>query len=255
MIRVVIIGAGNVAIHLAKALRATDSVELVQYYSRSARNQSYFHSSIPQANDLGALLRADVYVIAVKDDVIKDLAPVLKKLAGLVVHTSGTVPLEALADCPRHGVFYPVQTFSKDRELDWSSTPLVLETADPADMHLLRTLASALSDSIFEIDSQGRKKLHLAAVFANNFSNHMFTLSKEVCLENELPFELVKPLIMETAKKVMHMEPEDAQTGPARRHDRLVMNEQEAQLSEEKKEIYSLLSRSIEARSKITGNQ
>lgn len=83
----------------------------------------------------------------------------------------------------------------------------------------------------------------------------MFTLSKEVCLENELPFELVKPLIMETAKKVMHMEPEDAQTGPARRHDRLVMNEQEAQLSEEKKEIYSLLSRSIEARSKITGNQ
>ncbi len=248
MIRVVIIGAGNVAIHLSRAMVDSTRIRLVQIFSRSERNASSLPGSVPRTDDLGALAEADVYLVAVKDDAISALAPALKHLPGLVAHTSGTVSMDALAGVDRRAVFYPVQTFSKDRELDWKSIPLVLETSDPNDMGLLRSLAAELSDSIYVIDSAGRKKLHLAAVFANNFSNHMFRLSKEICLDNELSFDLLRPLILETASKVISMEPEAAQTGPARRKDRKVMSEQEDQLDAEKKEIYSLLSDSIATR-------
>lgn len=248
MIRVVIIGAGNVAIHLSRAMVDSTRIRLVQIFSRSEKNIASLPGSVPRTDDLGALAEADVYLVAVKDDAISALAPVLKHLSGLVAHTSGTVSMDALAGIDRRGVFYPVQTFSKDRELDWKSIPLVLETSDPNDMGLLRSLAAELSDSIHEIDSAGRKKLHLAAVFANNFSNHMFRLSKEICQDNELSFDLLRPLILETASKVISMEPEAAQTGPARRKDRKVMSDQEDQLDAEKKEIYSLLSDSIATR-------
>ncbi len=252
MIRVVIIGAGNVAIHLSRAMVDSTGIRLLQIFSRSEKNASYLPGSVPRTDDLGTLVEADIYVIAVRDDAISSLAPALKHLSGLVVHTSGTVSMDGLSGIARRGVFYPVQTFSKDRDLDWKSIPMVLETSDPDDMELLRRLAAELSDAIYEIDSSGRKKLHLAAVFANNFSNHMFRLAEEICQENELPFDLVRPLILETASKVISMEPEAAQTGPARRRDIEVMSEQEEQLDTEKKEIYSILSESIAARYKET---
>ena len=245
MIRVVILGSGNVAIHLAKGLNDATGAELVQYYSRSDRNNSYFPATITRTDNLDQLEEADLYIIAVKDEAVEGIGSNLAGRGGLVVHTAGGISIDALAACPRRGVFYPVQTFSKDRALDWSGTPLALETALPEDMVFLKNFASMFSEKVFEIDSPGRRNLHLAAVFANNFSNHMFTLSKEVCLEHGLPFELVKPLILETAKKVMVLAPEDAQTGPARRLDGAVMSEQSARLDEEKKEIYTLLSDSI----------
>ena len=248
MIRVVLLGAGNLAVHLAKGLEDAPGIRLVQHYSRTAKNNSYFPTSVPRTNDLKKLKKADLYLIAVKDEAIGVIGSELKECKGLVVHTEGTIPMGVLGMCPNHGVFYPVQTFSKDREIKWSNIPLALETARSEDMVLLKTFASQLSDKIFEIDSKSRKHLHLAAVFANNFSNHMFTLSKELCLEGQLPFELVKPLIQETARKIMVLEPEDAQTGPARRRDELVMEEHRSQLDQEKKEIYSLLSESIAKR-------
>lgn len=245
MVRVVLIGSGNLAIHLAKGMHASSGVELVQYYSRSDKDHSYFPASLPRTDDLNDLAEADIYVIAVKDDVIREVGSGLQDCKGLVVHTAGTISMEALAGCSRRGVFYPVQTFSRDRSISWSTTPLALETASPEDMYLLKEFAANFSENVYEINSEARKKLHLAAVFANNFSNHMYTLSKEVCLKNGLPFDLVKPLILETARKVMVLEPEEAQTGPARRKDQVVMNEQKSHLDQEKKEIYSLLSRSI----------
>ena len=248
MIRVVVIGAGNVAIHLSRALVGSDGIRLVQVYSRSEPKEDLFPASVPRTGDLGGLEEADIYVIAVRDDAIMGLGEKLAHLSGLVVHTSGTVSVDALKGVSRRGVFYPVQTFTKERELNWKEIPLVLETAEPSDMALLNSLASALSETVFQLDSVGRKKLHLAAVFANNFSNHMFRLSKEICQESELPFDLLRPLILETAGKAMSMEPERAQTGPARRRDKRVISSQEDQLDTEKKEIYSLLSRSISKR-------
>ena len=248
MIRVVLIGSGNVAIHLARALEKTEKVRLVQYFSRTDENNDYFSESIPHAKSMDSLVRADVYIIAVSDGAIEEVSHKIPDDAGLVVHTSGSIPMESLKSKKRHGVLYPVQTFSKDRELDWKKIPLALEASSPDDMAVLRNLANELSDQVYEIDSDRRKKLHLSAVFANNFSNHMFALAKELCEENQLDFELVKPLILETGKKVMSISPEEAQTGPARRRDSSVMENQAKQLDARKKEIYDLLSKSISSR-------
>ena len=248
MIRVVLIGAGNVAIHLAKGLEKSETVRLLQYFSRTDANAHYFSENIPHTKDLGSLVAADVYLIAVKDESIEEVASKISDREGLVLHTSGSIPLESLRPSKRYGVLYPVQTFSKDRELDWKQIPLALEASSPDDMTLLRKLASTLSDQLYEIDSARRKKLHLSAVFANNFSNHMFTLAKELCEKNQLDFDLLKPLIAETGKKVKSIAPEDAQTGPARRNDLTVMEDQGNQLDSEKKIIYRVLSESISSR-------
>ena len=248
MIRVVLIGAGNVAINLAGAMQKTETVKLIQYFSRTDRNDHYFPDSISRSKDLHALDEADVYLIAVKDEAIEEVASNLFEKKGLVLHTSGSISIDALKTNPRRGVLYPVQTFSKDRKLDWKNIPLALETSAKEDMTLLRELAIQLSDHICEIDSMKRKKLHLAAVFANNFSNHMFALAQELCEENDLDFDLVKPLIEETGNKVMTISPSKSQTGPARRHDLGVLADQSDQLDKEKEDIYNLLSQSIASR-------
>ena len=248
MIRVVLIGSGNVAVHLARALEKTESTKLVQYFSRTDRNKHYFSETIPHTKDLVSLVEADVYLIAVKDEAIEEVASHISDQKGLVLHTSGSISLESLKSAKRYGVLYPVQTFSKDRELDWKKIPLALEASSPDAMALLRELASSLSDQVYEIDSLRRKKLHLSAVFANNFSNHMFALAEELCQENQLDFELLKPLISETGKKVISIPPKEAQTGPARRHDYTVLEEQANELSRDKKVIYELLSQSISSR-------
>ena len=245
MIRVVLIGSGNVAVHLARAMEEKEKVRLVQYYSRSAKNSVYFSETIPNTQDIRSLAEADIYLIAVKDEAIEEIAGQIRTEKGMLVHTSGSTPMESLASSPRHGVIYPVQTFSKDREMDWRQTPLALEASSIQEMEVLKEMASAFSSHLYEIDSKQRKKLHLAAVFANNFSNHMFALSKEVCEENNLDFDLLKPLIEETGKKVLSVSPEEAQTGPARRGDLKVMLDQEKELDERKRTIYSMLSESI----------
>lgn len=248
MIRVALIGAGNVAIHLAKALEKTVSFKLVQYFSRHDKNNHYFPESVPQTSDIDSLVEADIYLIAVTDRAIQKVASQLSNRSGLVLHTSGSIPMSVLNSIKRHGVFYPVQTFSKEGTIDWKKTPLALEASSAQDMELLRRFASEISDHTYEIDSERRKKLHLSAVFANNFSNHMFTLAKAICDENELDFELLKPLIQETSAKVMSISPEQAQTGPARRHDVEVLKEQTSQLNVEQEKIYTLLSESISKR-------
>jgi predicted short-subunit dehydrogenase-like oxidoreductase (DUF2520 family) len=248
MIRVVLIGAGNVAIHLARAMEQTEKVRLVQHYSRSTKNSAYFSETIPNTQDIRSLAEADIYLIAVKDEAIEEIAVQIRTKRGMLVHTSGSIPMESLESSPRHGVLYPIQTFSKDREMDWSQTHLALEASSIQEMELLKEMASAFSPRFCEIDSKQRKKLHLAAVFANNFSNHMFALSKEVCEENDLDFDLLKPLIEETGKKVLTVSPEEAQTGPARRGDLEVMLDQENELDEKKRTIYSILSKSITER-------
>ena len=248
MIRVVLIGSGNVAIHLARALEKAEKVRLVQYFSRTDRNKEYFSESIPHTQNMDSLVQADVYIIAVSDGAIEEVARQIPYKESLVLHTSGSVPMASLGSMNRHGVLYPVQTFSKDRSLDWKKIPLALEASSPDEMALIKSLANLLSDQVYEIDSERRKKLHLSAVFANNFSNHMFALAKELCEENQLEFGLIKPLILETGQKVMTSSPEEAQTGPARRHDLSVIENQANQLDTHKKEIYDLLSKSISSR-------
>ena len=170
------------------------------------------------------------------------------QLNGLVVHTSGSVAMTALNDKLRRGVLYPVQTFSKGKAMDFKSVPLALETENENDYELLFKLAASISDQVIQVNSNQREKLHLSAVFANNFSNYMFLTAKDICDQNDLPFETLKPLILETAQKLMNTDPKVAQTGPARRNDTKVIEKQLMSLKDEKKEIYRVLSAAIKKR-------
>lgn len=245
MIKVVLLGSGNVAYHLALALKSAEQVELIQRYSRHGNNDAFFDASLPCSSDLKDLKKADIYILAVKDDSIGSLSEKLKHLNGLVVHTSGSMDMKILCPGLKRGVLYPVQTFTIQQKIDFKKVPLAIEAETREDLKLLHSLAAALSEKVFELDSSAREMLHVAAVFANNFSNYMFACADALCKEFKLPFDILRPMILETGKKVQDMDPYKAQTGPARRNDRAVIEKHIAMLQGEKKEIYTLLSESI----------
>jgi predicted short-subunit dehydrogenase-like oxidoreductase (DUF2520 family) len=145
----------------------------------------------------------------------------------------------------RRGVIYPVQTLSLHRKVDFREVPLAIESEHEQDGLILSELAHILSDKVYELSSEKREKLHMAAVFANNFSNYMFIQASELCLENDIPFDILKPMILETGKKVLKLDPVDAQTGPARRNDQEVIEKHLRDLQGTRKEIYRLLSKEI----------
>ena len=164
-----------------------------------------------------------------------------------VVHTSGTASLETLDPKNKRGVFYPLQTFSKNKEIDFSEIPFCLETENESDYALLEAVAKSISNSVFSINSEQRKALHVSAVFVNNFTNHLYQIGQEICEEHQVPFEILKPLIQETAKKINILNPIDAQTGPAKRNDSSTIETHlEYLTSENQKNIYKLLTQSIQ---------
>jgi len=245
MIKVVLLGSGNVAYHLALALKSADHVDLIQRYSRNGNNNSSFDTSLPCTNQLKDLKKADLYIIAINDDSISSFSKKLQSLDGLVVHTSGSIGMKELDENLRRGVFYPVQSFTIHKKIDFKKVPLIIEADSKEDLQMLQTLASTLSDQVFELNSSEREKLHISAVFANNFSNYMFACADALCKEFKLPFDVLKPIILETAKKIQNIDPFEAQTGPARRNDQATIEKHLALLQGEKKEVYQLLSKAI----------
>ncbi len=243
MIKVTIVGTGNISYHLQKAFSVTEEVHLVQVLQSRVKT---FDSSLNHSSDIKNPKETDIYIIAVSDDAITSVAQHLSTTEKLVVHTSGSKSLNSLSPAIRKGVFYPLQTFSKEREVDFKTIPICIESNDSKDMELLKRLALAISDKVFEIDSKKRKALHLAAVFVNNFSNHMYQLADTFCEENNVSFDLLKPLIKETAAKIETLTPLEAQTGPATRNDTHTIKRHLEQLKTKKqKEIYSILTESI----------
>lgn len=231
--KVVLIGRGRLATNLEHALLSAGH-EVVSVNSRTLE-------ALPT--------EADVFVIAVKDAALTDvIRSATKGREGqLFVHTAGSMPIDVFAGLTAHyGVFYPMQTFSKERMVDFNDIPVFLETNDEVSMERLKMLASTLTPHIYELDSEGRKHLHLAAVFACNFVNHCYALSAEVLAAKGLPFSVMLPLVDETAKKVHELAPREAQTGPAVRGDQNVMQAQAALLDGRTKEIYEQLSLSIQ---------
>lgn len=245
MITAILLGSGNVAIHLARAIQSAEGVVLKQRYARSGNNDAFFDKQITKTDRLEDLTDADIYLIAISDDAISSLSARLKGSDALVVHTSGSVPMHSLRCNSPRGVLYPVQTFSKKLPINFSEVPLCLETERITDMELLKQFASTLSSKVYEINSEQREKLHLAAVFANNFSNYMFNIAEDICRRHHFSFEILKPLIMETANKILEMSPYDAQTGPARRNDQKVIQKQTRLLESANKEIYTLITKAI----------
>jgi len=219
--KVVLIGSGNVATQLAH-LFIEKGIKVLQVYSfhlDHAKQIANFTGS-DTTNSLDEIRKdADLYVIAVKDDAIPEINSRLKLPGKLVIHTAGAVPLEEInLISDQTGVFYPLQTFSKTRNAYWQNIPIILEASSPETLLILKQFASEISGSVFEMNSNSRKKLHLAAVFANNFVNHLLGEAKEI-LDKEIPLSILEPLVRETIDKAFSQGIEASQTGPARRHD------------------------------------
>ncbi len=219
MIKVVIIGSGNVAQHLIQSFVNSKDIDLVQVFSRQNEAVSHLIDSVKITSDLSDLVMADLYILAISDDAIASVSSQLPFNNRFVVHTAGSVSLEVLDEKNRRGVFYPLQTFSKNRVIDYSEITICLESENEADFILLEKTAHILSDKVQKIDEKQRKALHVSAVFVNNFVNHLYQIGNEICSENNLSFDILKPLILETANKVMTLSPTESQTGPAIRDD------------------------------------
>ncbi len=251
MTKVIIIGSGNVVQHLIQAFQnkiVLDSqIELVQVFARNKKSLAHLLDSNRITSDYTQLQVADVYIIAVSDDAIAEVSAQLPFENKFVVHTSGTVALEALNNKNRKGVFYPLQTFSKNKEVDFKNIPICLEAENETDLQLLKNLAHSISNSVYEISSEQRKALHVSAVFVNNFVNHLYQMGSDICEENQIPFDILKPLIQETANKIVTLSPQDAQTGPAKRNDLKTIEAHEQFLTDKNQAtIYTILTQSIQ---------
>ncbi len=245
MISIVILGSGNVATHLTQAFLKADAINVAQVYSRTIENISYLKQKTSITDNLKDLKDADIYIISITDDAIAEFSKKLNLNKKLVVHTSGSISMDALKGNFDKGVLYPLQTFSKGKKIKFKSIPICVEATSKKNLNLLKKLAISISKKVVDFDSKQREKLHLSAVFVNNFVNHLYQVGNEICEQNNVPFEVLQPLIKETAKKITKLSPKDAQTGPAKRNDVKVMKKQLSQLTDSQKEIYKLLSASI----------
>jgi|Laugresbdmm110dd_1035094.scaffolds.fasta_scaffold23755_3 predicted short-subunit dehydrogenase-like oxidoreductase (DUF2520 family) len=251
MIKVSIIGSGNVAQHLIVALQNSiingAEMELIQVYTRQKSTLSHLLDFNKITDDWKTLAEADLFIIAVSDEAISTVSEQIPYKNKLVVHTSGGISLEAIASNNRKGVFYPLQTFTKNNAVDFKIIPICIESQNASDYQLLQNVAQAISDSVFAINSEQRKALHVAAVFVNNFTNHLYKIGNDICIENNVPFEILKPLIQETAEKITQLSPNESQTGPAIRNDIETINAHLSFLSDEnQKNIYNILTQSIQ---------
>lgn len=249
---IVFVGAGNLATNLAKALYRK-GFRIVQIFSRteeSARNLA-LQVEADYTTDLKELTGdAKLYIVSLKDAAFVELLPQIAegKEHALLVHTAGSIPMSVWeGHTQRYGVFYPMQTFSKQREVKFDEIPFFIEAKTAEDVDLLKAIAATLSDHVYEASSEQRKSLHLAAVFICNFTNHMYALAADLLEKYQLPFNVMLPLIDETARKVHELAPRDAQTGPAVRYDKNVIENHLAMLADlpALQEIYKLMSKSI----------
>ena len=243
---IVFLGFGNVNFHLIKTLYKHNKDSVIQVYNRSKTNLNKELNNIPFTTDLSKIKEADLYIIGIPDDAIAAFSETLPLKNKLVVHTSGSVSMEALSKRNRKGVFYPLQTFSKNREVNFNTIPICIEAKEEADLELLTNLGKSLSEKVVEIDSDERSKLHLAAVFVNNFVNHLYAIGDDILGNNELSFDLLHPLIEETASKVKTLSPSEVQTGPARRGDQKTIEKHLHLLKEgPESELYQQLTESL----------
>lgn len=246
MVSVVILGAGNVATHLFDAFGKTNYVSVKQWFNRSLKALESFKSKVAITNSISELADADVYILAISDDAIAGLSQQLPYEGKLVVHTSGTVGIHDLDRKHRRGVFYPLQTFSKDSKIDFKDVPICIETLEKSDFQMLKALAEAVGSPYYKINTEQRQILHLSAVFVNNFTNQLYRIAHEISDGKSISFDVLKPLILETAKKVQTLSPYMAQTGPAKRNDKKTIKKHLKLLeNNDHKAIYELLTQSI----------
>jgi predicted short-subunit dehydrogenase-like oxidoreductase (DUF2520 family) len=246
MLSVVIIGAGNVATHLYKALNEAKNVSVLQWYNRNFKAIAAYKNEVSITDNLDDLKKADIYIIAISDDAIGALSSQLPFKDRLVVHTSGSVSLHDLDKKHKRGVFYPLQTFTKDTDINFAEVPICIEIENKTDLQVLKNLSESLGCKHYRVNSDQRAALHLAAVFVNNFTNQLYRIGHEITESKSVDFNILKPLIKETANKIDLLSPYMAQTGPAKRDDKKTIKKHLKSLDKDiHKEIYELLTKSI----------
>lgn len=246
MIAVVLLGAGNVGQHLFEAIKKSSDAEVVQWYNRDIAKLQPFKNETDICDSIESLKEADIYIIAVSDDAIKNLALQLPFNDRFVVHTSGMTSIHDLDKSLHRGVFYPLQSFTKGKPIDFEKVPICLEALNKQHYVILQQLANALGSKSYKINTEQRKTLHLSAVFVNNFGNQLFRIAHELSDAKNINFEILKPLIVETADKINELSPYMAQTGPAVRGDKKTLKQHLKELDNSPhKLVYELMTESI----------
>jgi len=247
--KVIILGSGNVAYHIALTFKKK-GIKILQIYSRNYSNAKEL-AEIVDAEAISDLNKindsADFYFIAVSDKAISEVVGKMPQVSGIVSHTAGCVPISVLDKFSFYGSFYPFQTFTKGREIDFNKIYIFIEGNNKETEQKLTEIALLISNQVEIADLDKRATLHLAAVFGCNFTNHLYSISQKILEDAGLSFDYIKPIIEETALKSCEIEPYNAQTGPAKRKDLEIMNFHQKKLGDNKKiiEFYNLFSSSI----------
>lgn len=246
--RISIVGSGNVSTHLAKHLYKKGH-DIAYVYSRSLGNAAVLAKEVSSIaiDDVKMITPdADVILICVSDNAIEQIIDSLNFEPKLIAHTAGSVSIDSLEKFSNRGVFYPLQTFSKQRDVNMKQVPFCIEANNSNSLDLLKELAESISDTVIELTSEQRLQCHISAVFACNFTNHMYAISEQLLSQKNIPFDILKPIILETANKIQSLSPINAQTGPAVRNDTNTINHHLSLLSSSHLEkIYSFVSKSI----------
>jgi predicted short-subunit dehydrogenase-like oxidoreductase (DUF2520 family) len=256
--KLVLIGSGNVATQLGGAIKNAGH-DIVQVYSRSETSARQLAKKLHcdyTIDEKEINSRADIYLVAVSDNSIKNVVQLLsnRKLGStnrepIFVHTSGSVPITVLEKkFTRYGVIYPPYPFTKTKSVSLKNIAITVEAGDAETLKKLKRLCSTLTKNVIELNSEQRKTLHLAAVFANNFTNHFLVLAERILKKKNMSLDILRPLILESAKRIQHNSPGEMQTGPARRGDTATLEEHLLLLKREPKlqQLYRLISESIE---------
>lgn len=243
---VTIVGTGALAKNLFRAIENSNGAIVQGVLGRNAKSLIDFKST-NTSTDFSAPIRSDIVLLAVSDPALKEVYLQLKSNNSIFAHCAGSVPLSVFENTNNTGVFYPLQTFNNKSTVSLSQVPIGIESDDEYTFEQLEKLAKGISSLVIPLPSEKRKQLHLAAVFANNFSNHLFSIAQEICLNNGLSVDLLAPLIEQTSKNVCSFTASEIQSGPAKRNDQKRIQEHLQLLNDPShKEIYQLLSDAIQ---------
>ena len=247
--RITILGAGNVATQLALVLKKSGH-QIVQIYNRSDDAGVELAKTVGAefSSNLSDLAEADVYLVAVKDDAIGEIGAHFKFFDKIIAHTSGTKSKDLLQNAsPNFGIFYPLQTMTKTSKVDFKTVPVLIEGSNKQTIVKLEELAKTISKNVHRVDEQQRQWIHVAAVFANNFTNHLFGISEQLLLAQGLPFEILKPLIFNFIQSLESHSPSEIQTGPAKRGDMQTIEKHMLLLADDTRllKVYQVLTESI----------
>ena len=246
MKNIILIGSGNVATHLGIALK-NSNYTIVQVYSKSIKNAKILANKLEArfTNDLSKLKSADLIIVCIKDDAILSVLSQIKNTA--IVHTSGSIELNVFKEkFSNYGVFYPLQTFNKEVDINISEIPFCIEGNSLEFERKIIEIAKSLSNNVVKMNSQQRKQLHIAAVFACNFTNHMYSIADDLLSKKNIDFKILLPLIRKTNANLNSNKPNKVQTGPAKRKDTAIIEEHIATINEKEiKELYQKITKNI----------